>query len=169
MRCIKLEKALVWCCWVGNWKLRKKMIFFSCPMIDHLLQGVPTSLEYVCKQYELRLPKNMYFAPKNCFFSLFCELQKWKWLFKAFFFSIYLINYCIRIICFKKPFSFLQFTKKAEKAVFWSKKKSYNFIGNISELENLFQTCWDTLYVASSCDLVGWCSIRFISSLMWSV
>ena len=117
MRCIKLEKALVWCCWVGNWKLRKKMIFFSCPMIDHLLQGVPTSLEYVCKQYELRLPKNMYFAPKNCFFSLFCELQKWKWLFKAIFFN--LLNKLLHNKnCFKKPFSCMQFTKKAEKTVF---------------------------------------------------
>ena len=39
-------------------------------------QQVWNQLSNVCKQSELRLQKSLYFAPKNCFFSLFCKLQK---------------------------------------------------------------------------------------------
>ena len=43
------------------------------------LQGVPTSLEYAQKclrAKQHRLQKKLYSAPKNCFLSLFCQLQE---------------------------------------------------------------------------------------------
>ena len=48
------------------------------------LQGVPTSLEYT-HAIKASFTKKMYFAPKNCFFSLFCQLQKWNWILKQLF------------------------------------------------------------------------------------
>ena len=53
-------------------------------LVYYLIQSVPTSLEStkcdvlklrkVCERSELRLQKKLYFAPKNCFLSLFCKL-----------------------------------------------------------------------------------------------
>ena len=77
----------------------------------------------------------MYFAPKNCFLTLFCELQEMKMDFLATFLqfqTIYYINYYIRQLeqsCWKIPFSILQLTNKAKKAIFWSK---IHFFRNIA-------------------------------------
>ena len=39
-------------------------------------QQVWNTLRNVCERSEHRLQKNMYSAPKNCFLSLFCQLQE---------------------------------------------------------------------------------------------
>ena len=76
-----------------------------------------------CERSEHRLRKLQKICillHKIAFSAFFLALQKWKWLFKAnySYAVIYEVNWKKK--CFKKPFSFLQFTKKAEKAVFWS-------------------------------------------------
>ena len=85
------------------------------------LQGVPTSLEWVksnvlmlrslqAKRATFR--KKTYFAPKNSFFSLICQLQNWKWNFSATLLQlsyvvIYLVN-CLKLekSCLKIHFQF---------------------------------------------------------------
>ena len=53
----------------------------------------------------------------------------------------------------KIPFLILQFTKKAEKAIFWSRiqtffcKRCSLRLQTFLSYKTLFQTCWDTLYV----------------------
>ena len=94
--------------------------------------------------------EEMYFAPKNCFFSLFCELQKWKWNFQAALLQlsyvvIYLVNwYKLEKSCFKNPFSILQLKNKAKKAIFWSKihffSKMRNFRKSFALCSQTFQT-----------------------------
>ena len=97
----------------------------------------------------------MYFAPRNCFLSLFCELQTWKWNFQATFLQlyyvvIYLVD-CLKLekSCLEFHFHFLQFKKKAQKAIFWSiihffQKRS---LLHLQTYLSVFQTCWDTLYM----------------------
>ena len=56
---------------------------------------------------------------KNAFWAFFPELQNENGFFKQLFSSS--LNRLLRKTdCFKKPFSILQFTKKAQKAIFWS-------------------------------------------------
>ena len=78
-----------------------------------------------CERSELRFGKNV-FCSKNCFFSLICQLQNWKWNFSATLLQLsYVVTYSVNCLkleksCLKIPFSILQFTKKAQKAIFWS-------------------------------------------------
>ena len=44
--------------------------------IYRVSQQVWNRLRNVCEQSERRLQKSLYFAPKNCFFSLFSKLQE---------------------------------------------------------------------------------------------
>ena len=49
--------------------------FFPNLIMYWVSQQVWNQLRNVCQQSEHRLLKSLYFAPKKCFFSLFCELQ----------------------------------------------------------------------------------------------
>ena len=115
----------------------------------------------------------MYFAPKNCFFSLICQLQNWKWNFSATLLQlpyvvIYLVN-CLKLekSCFKIHFQFCSFQKRLKKQFFGAKYKLFckrcSLRSQASKHQNIafnsFQTCWDTLYK------VGWW--RVISMTNW--
>ena len=91
---------------------------------------------------------------KIAFFSLFCELQTMKMEFSATFLQlsyvvIYLSNYLnLEKSCLKIHFHFLQFTKKAEKAIFWSEIQFFckRYSLRSQTFLSVFQTCQDTLY-----------------------
>ena len=55
-------------------------------------QQVWNTLRNVCKRSERRFQKKMYYSPKNCFFSLFCELQEMKMDFEATFLQFQMIT-----------------------------------------------------------------------------
>ena len=69
----------------------------------------------------------MYFTPRNCFFSLFLATAKLKMEFLSNFSPIVLCSNLLSKLfeigkkLLKNPFSILQFSKKAKKAIFWSK------------------------------------------------
>ena len=47
--------------------------------------GCPNKFGMFANESKYVNEKKMYFAPKYCFLSLFCQLQKWNWIFKQFF------------------------------------------------------------------------------------
>ena len=82
---------------------------------------------------------------KIAFFSLFCELQTMKMEFSATFLQlsyvvIYLVNYLnLEKSCLKIHFHFLQLTKKAEKAIFWSEIQTFlkTMLASFANIPNL--------------------------------
>ena len=74
------------------WRVQEMMLYFTevkCPSSKKFLfvytfyrvsQQVSGS-KMVCEHSKHRLPKKMYFASKNCFFSLFSLTAKWYWRF----------------------------------------------------------------------------------------
>ena len=72
--------------------------------------------KFANKSYEFSEKMNS--APKNCFFSLFCKLQKSNWNFSATFLQLsYVVIYLVNCLILEKSglkihYHFLQFTKK---------------------------------------------------------
>ena len=83
--------------------------------------------------------EKMYFAPKNCFLSLFSWTAKCKMAFESNFWPIYYINYYIRQIAEKKPFSILQFRKKGAKSNFLE-RNTFFFVSVIRSWSKLAGT-----------------------------
>merc|ERR1711953_316015 len=96
----------------------------------------------------------MHFAPKNCFFSLFCELQTMKMEFFSNFAPIVLCSNLFSALLIigekllKNPFSFLAVYKKGSKSNFLEQNTIFFKRSSLRSQTflSVSQTCWDTLY-----------------------
>ena len=91
------------------------------------LQGVPAGLEYSQKCFRAKqapfTKKNMCFAPKNCFLSIFCELQNWKSVIDPIFSWSDLFSKLEKIRTF-----ILQLSKKCSNSNFLRAKYNFFFV-----------------------------------------
>ena len=117
-------------------------------MLTHCSKNTFFNQYRVSQQVWNTFTKKMYFAPKNCFLSLFCELQIGNGSKKQFALCSNLLSKWNKV-ALKSHFHFAVHEKRLKKHFFGAK---YIFFHKRSSLRsqpflNEFQTCWNTLYI----------------------
>ena len=123
-------------------------------------QQVLNTLRNVCERSEHRFQKKLYFAPKNCFLSLFSQTVKWKWLFEAIFLNL-ILKYYKKQIAFKCHFHFAVHEKRLKKQYFGVK---YNF----NVIFGVCKSCKNMIFLGYSGIFCAWVGTLFARTLVFS-